>query len=66
MIAPEVKYGSKLIEGKTKILYEVPEEETGYAFPASQLALLVKEPLVADFQLITPMEGLYGQITMQM
>jgi phosphoribosylaminoimidazole-succinocarboxamide synthase len=41
VIARDMKYGSKLIEGKTKIIYAVPEEETGYPFPASQLAYMV-------------------------
>lgn len=41
MIADNVKYGPKLIEGKTKIIYAVPEQHTGYALPAADLAYMV-------------------------
>jgi phosphoribosylaminoimidazole-succinocarboxamide synthase len=41
VIVRDVKYGPRLIEGKTKIIYAVPEGEAGYPLPASRLAYMV-------------------------
>jgi phosphoribosylaminoimidazole-succinocarboxamide synthase len=41
VIVRDVMYGPKMIEGKTKIIYAVPEGETGYPLPASGLAYMV-------------------------
>lgn len=41
MIVRDVMYGPKLIEGKTKIMYAAPEEETGDPLPTAQLAYMV-------------------------
>jgi phosphoribosylaminoimidazole-succinocarboxamide synthase len=41
VIVRDVIYGPKLIEGKTKIIYAVPEGETGYPLPAADLAYMV-------------------------
>lgn len=41
MIVRDVIYGPKLIEGKTKIIYAVPESETDYPLPSADLAYMV-------------------------
>jgi len=41
VIVGDVMYGPKLIEGKTKIIYAVPESEKSYSLPAPHLAYMV-------------------------
>jgi phosphoribosylaminoimidazole-succinocarboxamide synthase len=41
VIIRDVMYGPKLIEGKTKRIHAVPEQETGYPLPAADLAYMV-------------------------
>lgn len=41
MIVRDVRYGPKLIEGKTKIVYAMPKGEAGYPLPADRLAYMV-------------------------
>jgi len=42
----EIPYGPQLAEGKTKIIYAVPAQETGHPLPASELAYMVHKDAI--------------------
>ncbi len=46
MIVHDLVMGPKLIEGKTKILYAVPDAERGYPLPAAELAYMVHKDAI--------------------
>ncbi|HEX6506955.1 MAG TPA: phosphoribosylaminoimidazolesuccinocarboxamide synthase [Chloroflexota bacterium] len=46
MIVRDVLYGPTIAEGKTKVLYAVPDDVTGYALPASELAYMVHKDAI--------------------
>ncbi len=46
MTVLEIPYGPQLAEGKTKIIYAVPAQETGHPLPASELAYMVHKDAI--------------------
>ncbi len=46
MTVLEIPYGPQLAEGKTKIIYGVPAQETGHPLPASELAYMVHKDAI--------------------
>jgi len=42
----EIPYGPQLAEGKTKLIYAVPTQETGHPLPASELAYMVHKDAI--------------------